>query len=77
MWSQCEGAANMKLWQIQMEHAARPFCLFDIRGSFNDFLQQAARDKSDDFPKTLEDLSKASIRLVVADSNDPDAVGLG
>ena len=43
--------------------------------SFNDFLQQAARDKSDDYPKTLDDLSKAGIRLVIADSNDPDSVG--
>ena len=44
--------------------------------SFNDFLQQAARDKSDEsYPKTLEDLSKAGIRLVIADSNDPDSVG--
>ena len=43
--------------------------------SFNDFLQQAARDKSDEsYPKTLEDLSKAGIRLVIADANDPDNV---
>ena len=31
-WSAFEGA-NAKLWQIQMEHAARPSCLFDIRGN--------------------------------------------
>ena len=43
--------------------------------SFNDFLQQAARDKSDGYPKALDDLSKAGIRLVIADSNDPDSVG--
>lgn len=42
--------------------------------SFNDFLQQAARGK-EDYPKTLDDLSKAGIRLVIADSNDPENVG--
>jgi hypothetical protein len=31
-WSAYEGV-NAKLWQIQMEHAARPSCLFDIRGN--------------------------------------------
>ena len=31
-WSAFEGA-NAKLWQIQMEHAARPSCLFDLRGT--------------------------------------------
>ena len=43
--------------------------------SFNDFLQQAARDKSDEYPRTLDELTKAGIRLVIADSNNPDNVG--
>ena len=30
-WSAFEGA-NAKLWQIQLDHAARPSCLFDLRG---------------------------------------------
>ena len=30
---------------------------------------------SDDFPKSLDNLSAAGIRLVQADSNDPDSVG--
>lgn len=42
--------------------------------SFNGFLQQAASGK-EDYPKTLDDLSKAGIQLVIADSNDPDSVG--
>ena len=49
---------------------------YNLSRSFNDFLQQAARDKSDGYPKALDDLSKAGIRLVIADSNDPDSVGL-
>ena len=50
--------------------------MFNLFRSFNDFLQQSARDKSDGYPKALDDLSKAGIRLVIADSNDPDSVGL-
>ena len=30
-WSAFEGA-NAKLWQVQLDHAARPSCIFDIRG---------------------------------------------
>ena len=32
-WSQFENVSGAKLWQIQMEHGARPSCLFNIRGS--------------------------------------------
>lgn len=32
-WSQFDGAPNMKLWQIQMDHAARPSALYDLRGT--------------------------------------------
>ena len=41
---------------------------------FNEFLEEAGRG-SDDFPKSLDKLSAAGIRLVQADSNDPDSVG--
>ena len=34
-----------------------------------------AGKEHDDFPKSLDDLGKAGIRLVVADSNDPDGIG--
>ena len=117
-WSQYENVSGAKLWQLQMDHAARPSCLFNLRGtfvflsislslalslslsrclaftvgrvaslvcvvvvpmlvfsrSFNEFLTEAGKDNAD-FPKTLDDLGKAGIRLVVADSNDPDGVG--
>ena len=42
--------------------------------SFNEFLVEAGKEH-DDFPKSLDDLGKAGIRLVVADSNDPDGIG--
>ena len=32
-WSQFDGAPSMKLWQIQMDHAARPSALYDLRGT--------------------------------------------
>ena len=31
-WPQFEGQTEMKLWQIQMDHQARPSILFDLRG---------------------------------------------
>ena len=32
-WSQFEGVPSAKLWQVQMDHGARPSCLFDLRGT--------------------------------------------
>jgi hypothetical protein len=32
-WSQFENIPGSKLWQIQMDHAARPIALFNLRGS--------------------------------------------
>ena len=32
-WPQFEGSTDTKLWQVQMDHAARPSMLFDLRGS--------------------------------------------
>ena len=34
-WSQYENISGAKLWQVQMDHAARPSCLFNLRGSFH------------------------------------------
>ena len=73
-WSQYENVPDAKLWQIQLEHSARPSALFNLRGSFNEFLAEAAKE-TDGFPNSLDAVAKAGIRLVVADSNDPDAVG--
>ena len=59
----------------QMDHAARPTMLFDLRGKFNDFLEEASGG-SDDFPKSLEKLLAVGIKLVQADANDPDGLCL-
>jgi hypothetical protein len=44
------------------------------RRSFNEFLAEAGKD-ADNLPKSLDDLSKAGIRLTLADATDPDGVG--
>lgn len=44
------------------------------RRSFNEFLAEAGKD-AEDFPKTLDEVSKAGIRLTLADATDPDGVG--
>ena len=50
-------------------------CVFlRIIRSFNEFLTEAGKG-SDEFPKTLDEVSKAGIRLVLADATDPDGVG--
>ena len=47
--------------------------MLSLARKFNEFLEEAGRG-SDDFPKSLDKLSAAGIRLVQADSNDPDGV---
>ena len=37
VWSQYENVSAAKLWQVQMDHAARPSCLFNFRESFSCF----------------------------------------
>ena len=36
-WSQFDGDPNMKLFQIQMDHTARPSALYDLRGTARPF----------------------------------------
>ena len=45
--------------------------LFDLHGSFNDFLQEQGKG-NDEFPKNLNQLCAGGIKLVQADSNDPE-----
>ena len=64
----------MQLWQVQLDHAARPSFLFQHRDAFEEFLRQAhAKDTS--VPETLRGLEEeGGIRLVIADRTDPDGV---
>ena len=74
VWDQFTEADGAELWQIQMEHAARPSAIFNLRDSFQDFLKQADSDSG--IPTSLDVLQqKAGIKLTLADRNDPDKVG--
>ena len=74
VWNAYEGKDDIQLWQVQVQHDARPSITFGIVESFNDFLRQAHAD-NDAIPTTLMDLQGAGIKLVVTDRNDPDDVG--
>eukprot|EP00973_Karenia_brevis_P009570 1292581-Karenia_brevis.AAC.1 len=70
-----EDTKGVQLWQVQVQHEARPSVTFGIVQSFNEFLCQA--NIGEDFvPMTLQDLQrKAGIKLVITDHTDPDSVG--
>ena len=63
------------LFQVQVEHTARPSVVFDIVRAFNDFLKDAhAEDGA--VPATVSELSThAGIRIVVTSTEDPDGLG--
>ena len=74
LWSQYEDTAAA-LWQVQVKHDARPSVVFDMHGSFNDFLATAnAEEKS--IPSSMQELQRvAGIKLVLTDAQDPEMVG--
>lgn len=73
--SMYENSAGVSVWQIQMEHAARPNVLFDQVSSWNDFLKKAHAD-DESVPSSLRELQeKCGCRLLISDSSDPDEVG--
>ena len=71
VWSNFEGT-DAQLFQIQIDHQARPSIVFGLRESFNDFLRDA-NSKSEDIPATLDSLQSSGIRLVITDkANQPN-----
>ena len=63
------------LFQIQIDHAARPSVTFDIVRVFNDFLKDAHTENAS-VPPTVSDLSQqAGIRIVVTGTEDPEKLG--
>ena len=73
--SMYENSAGLSVWQIQLEHAARPNVLFDQVSSWNDFLKRAQADDST-VPSSLRELQeKCGSKLVISDSSDPDSAG--
>ena len=70
-----EDTKGVQLWQVQVQHEARPSINFGIAKSFNEFLCQANIGE-ESIPMTLQDLQrKAGIKLVITDRADPDSVG--
>ena len=70
-WSEFEGT-DAGLYQIQIDHAARPSIAYGLRESFNDFLKAANTKSEGGIPAKLEDLATSGIRLVISDRNDPE-----
>jgi hypothetical protein len=61
--------------EVQLDHAARPSVLFNIRDSLSDFLKEVSADK-EGYPNSLESLlNKGGVKLVMSDKNDPDGAG--
>ena len=72
-WAQYEGT-EASLYQVQLQHEARPSCLFDLVRSFGDFLK-AVHTENESVPITMQDLQQCGIKLVLTDAQDPDGVG--
>ena len=74
VWS-CITDASAALFQIQIEHVARPSVTFDIVRAFNDFLKDTNAE-SGSVPATVTELSQqAGIRIVVTGTEDPEKLG--
>ena len=64
-----------RLWQIQVEHDARPSISVNIVNQFNEFLKENAKS-SPGLPDSVQKLqAEAGIRLVLANTEDPDGIG--
>ena len=75
VWNILDVERGEKLWQVQLEHMARPSVTFRIREAFNNFLRDAhTRDHS--IPASLNDLYlNKPINLVVTEDVTPNGVG--
>ena len=64
-----------KLWQVQLEHDARPSITVNILASFNDFLKESARSNAG-MPDTVQKLqAEAGIKIIMTNQDDPDSIG--
>ena len=64
-----------KLWQVQVDHDARPSISINIVNQFNEFLKDNAT-KSPGLPDSVQKLQQdAGIKLVLANTEDPDGIG--
>eukprot|EP00973_Karenia_brevis_P069817 9707026-Karenia_brevis.AAC.1 len=75
VWSAYEGKEGVQLWQVQMQHDARPGITYGIIDDMNSLLREK-HAQDDSIPASLRELQdKGGIKLVLTDRTDPDEVG--
>ena len=73
LWAQFKDSTT-KLWQVQIDHDARPSVTVSIVSQLNDFLKENART-SPGLPDSVQKLqAEAGIKLVIANTEDPDGI---
>jgi len=66
--------SQTKLWQVQIDHDARPSISVNIVRQFDEFLKDNART-SPGLPDSVQKLQQeAGIKLVLANTEDPDGI---
>jgi hypothetical protein len=74
-WSDVEKYTTYALYQVQIEHEARPSILISLRDSFSDFLKEMSTE-NEAFPGSLEVLrDQGCIKLILTNKDDPENVG--
>ena len=64
-----------KLWQVQIDHDARPSVTVRMYDSFNEFLKEQSRSSPGSVESTKQLENDAGIRLVMTNQDDPDGLG--
>ncbi len=66
LWDNFHGT-TCGLWQIQVDHPAKPSIIFNLRDSFNGFLAKYAAE-NEGAPSDMDSLQKGGIRMVITDA---------
>ena len=75
LWAKFKDTSD-PLWQIQIDHDARPSISVNIRRSFEEYLKEAAQGRGETFPDTIPKLqSEAGIKLTMTGKDDTDSLG--
>ena len=75
LWAQFKDS-NEKLWQVQVDHDARPSISVNIRRSFEEYLKEAAQGGGTTEIDTIQKLqSEAGIKLTMTGKDDNDSLG--
>ena len=72
LWAQYKDT-DEKLWQIQLDHDARPSVSVNIRRSLEEYLKNSSQES---LPDTIQKLqSDCGIKLTMTGKEDPDVLG--